>query len=163
MNVGRGSKRRQMAEINVVPYIDVMLVLLVIFMITAPMLNQGVKVDLPKTKADAIAQKDKEPIVVSIDSEGHYFLNIAAKSDQPISKQELFNQIQQTLAKDNTNQRAILVKADQHIDYGSVVQAMALLQQAGAPSVGLVTDEPQVIANATTRATQYSGNAWRVG
>ncbi|MCD6047672.1 MAG: exbD [Gammaproteobacteria bacterium] len=159
----RGGKRRQMAEINVVPYIDVMLVLLVIFMITTPLLSQGVKVDLPKAKADAIAQKDREPIIVTVNAESQYFVNIAPKPDAPMSLENVSALINQMLTKDGQNapQRAVLVKADQSINYGMVVKVMASLQQAGASSVGLITDEPAFVKNATVNSQQYSGNAWR--
>jgi biopolymer transport protein TolR len=160
----RGGRRRQMSEINVVPYIDVMLVLLVIFMITAPLLNQGVKVDLPKAKAEAIAQKDREPIVVTVNAEGQYFLNLAPKPDEPLKLETIAVLVNQTLAKDGTAAnppRAVLVKADQNINYGVVVKVMADLQQAGAQSVGLVTDEPAMIKNSTVKTSNYHGNAWR--
>ena len=161
LNSGR-NKRRQMAEINVVPYIDVMLVLLVIFMITAPLLNQGVKVDLPKTKAQAIKQKDKEPIIVSLNAQGEYFLNINAKPTQVISAGALTAQVQQALVgNDPANPRQVLVKADENINYGMVVKLMALLQHAGAPSVGLVTDLPG--AEDKTDKHLSNGNAWKAG
>ncbi len=140
MNIRR-DRRRPMADINVVPYIDVMLVLLVIFMITAPLLSQGVKVDLPHATAQAIGA-DKEPIVVSVDAQGNYYLNIATDPNQPIDAVNLVNSVSTELRSDaqQSQSRQVLVKGDQHVDYGKVMQAMVLLQQAGAASVGLVTD-----------------------
>ncbi len=132
-----------MAEINVVPYIDVMLVLLVIFMITAPLLSQGVNVQLPKATAKPFTQQ-KEPIVVSINATGQYFLNIAANPEQPIEKNELTVKVAKelTIAKQQGDVRSVLVRGDKRVDYDKVMQAMVLLQQAGAPSVGLITQEP---------------------
>lgn len=129
-----------MAEINVVPYIDVMLVLLVIFMITAPLLSQGVHVDLPTAAAKTIDSKPPEPIVVSVDAGGNYYLNIAQSPEQIISSDVLFNKVQSILQNDApNNKRQILIKGDKHVDYGKVVAAMVLLQRAGADSVGLMT------------------------
>ena len=139
----RRERKRPKAEINVVPYIDVMLVLLVIFMVTAPLLSQGVKVNLPKASAQAISQ-NKEPIIVSVDAQGNYYLNIAANPNQPIDANSLINEVSTKLqqSQQQGNQQQVLVKADQSVDYGKVMQAMVLLQQAGAPGVGLVTQQP---------------------
>lgn len=133
---------RQLSEINVVPYIDVMLVLLVIFMITAPLLTQGVKVDLPQATAQTIETKEKEPIIVSIDEKGNYFLNIATNPDQAITPEALTLQISKDLEQSKTNgqERQVLVKGDKNVDYGKVVQVMVLLQNAGAGTVGLMTE-----------------------
>ena len=140
MNMKR-ERRKPMADINVVPYIDVMLVLLVIFMITTPLLSQGVKVDLPQATAQAITAA-KEPIVVSVDAQGNYYLNLATDPSQPIDAVSLANRVSTELRSDaqQGQTRQVLVKGDQHVDYGKVMQAMVLLQQAGAASVGLVTD-----------------------
>src|SRR6478672_8597369 len=94
-SVSRG--RRLMGEINVVPYIDVMLVLLVIFMVTAPLLTQGVKVDLPKAQAAAISPKEQEPVIVSVDAKGNFYLNIDAQPSQPIVANSLAAEVQQAL------------------------------------------------------------------
>ena len=136
-------RRRPMAEINVVPYIDVMLVLLVIFMITAPLLTQGVKVDLPKASAQSLPP-DQQPIVVSVDAQGNYYLNISSTPNQPIDPITLSNRVAAELqaATQQGQSRNVMVKGDEHVDYGKVVSAMVLLQQAGAPSVGLITDQP---------------------
>lgn len=139
----RRASRGLMAEINVVPYIDVMLVLLVIFMVTAPLLTQGVNVNLPQASAKALNQP-KEPIVVSVDANGRYFLNIAANPAQPISAQDLTNEVSTQLQSDQRQgvQQNVLVKGDAAVDYGKVMTAMVLLQQAGASDVGLVTQPP---------------------
>lgn len=137
-------RNKPLAEINVVPYIDVMLVLLVIFMITAPLLSQGVKVDLPQASAQSIPDKQREPIIVSIDAQGNYYLNISQNPSQPITAGNLTSQIATELSGQSQTeawqQRQVLVKGDKNVDYGKVVQAMVLLQAAGAKSVGLITE-----------------------
>ena len=137
-------KKRPIAEINVVPYIDVMLVLLVIFMITTPLLTQGVKVTLPKAKANAISEKHQEPIIVSVDKQGQYFLNIAEKPDQPMSSRALVSMVTSNLAlaKQAGSARQIFIRGDNAVDYGKVVTAMVLLQQAGVENIGLITESP---------------------
>jgi len=144
MSMFRRQKARLMAEINVVPYIDVMLVLLVIFMITAPLLSQGVKIDLPRAQAKALSVKEQEPIIVSVDMKGQYYLNIAEDPDVPITSDQLTTRIaaEEALANQNHQQRMVLVKGDQDVSYGKVVQAMVLLQQAGVNKVGLMTQSP---------------------
>jgi biopolymer transport protein TolR len=128
-------KRRLMGDINVVPYIDVMLVLLIIFMITAPLLTQGIKVDLPKAKAEPIpTQANEPPLVLSIDASGRLYLNLGANPRQPIDDQTA------TAALRRAPERAVLVNGDQAVNYGRVVQAMVILQQAGAHKVGFQTD-----------------------
>jgi biopolymer transport protein TolR len=137
----RKSRRKAVSEINVVPYIDVMLVLLLIFMITTPLLSQGVDVDLPQAAAETISSQEREPIVVSVDANGQYFLNISSTPGEPIAPQALMEQISgelQKMAQSNQKQQ-ILVKGDRSVDYGQIMQAMVLLQKAGAASVGLVT------------------------
>lgn len=138
-------RERPISEINVVPYIDVMLVLLVIFMITAPMLSQGVTVDLPKAASQTLAPTDKEPIIVSVNQQGTYFLNISSTPAEPIEPQALVVRVaaELELAKQSSQKLNVLVKGDQGVAYGKVVQAMALLKQAGADQVGLLTDSKQ--------------------
>ena len=132
-------KRRLMSEINVVPYIDVMLVLLIIFMVTAPLLTQGIKVELPKAGAEPIPDvPNHPPLIVSVDSEGNLYINVGDDEDQPASSQDIVSRVQAVL-----NQRPetpVLVKADRAVPYGNVVGAMVLLQRGGADSVGFVTD-----------------------
>ncbi len=137
----RRVRREPIAEINVVPYIDVMLVLLVIFMVTTPLLSQGVKVELPKTQAKALDAKQKQPIIVTVDDKGQYYLNVASKPDQPQNQVVLVNRVaaELRLAQQASQPRQVLVKGDTHVDYGSVVKVMGLLQQAGAETVGLLT------------------------
>lgn len=137
-------KKRPMAEINVVPYIDVMLVLLVIFMITTPLLTQGVKVNLPQAKANSLADKSQVPLVVSVDKEGKYYLNIATKPNKPMTARAIVNLVAAhlQLAKEAGANRQVMIRGDADVDYGKVVYAMALLQQAGVKNVGLITENP---------------------
>ena len=131
-------KRRSVSEINVVPYIDVMLVLLIIFMITAPLLQQGVDVDLPNAPANPIDAEGPEPIVVSVDREGLMYLNIAIDPDSSIAAVTLIDQIRSALAREP--KRPVLVRGDANGPYQHVVSTLVLLQQAQVGSVGLVTD-----------------------
>ncbi len=133
--------KRPMAEINVVPYIDVMLVLLVIFMITAPLLTQGVNVNLPQAKAKSLSSQQKTPIVVSVNNRGEYFLNLSPHPTQPLNSQKIMSQVSAYLliAKQQHQQRPVYVKGDRDVNYGSVVKAMVMLQKAGADNVGLIT------------------------
>jgi len=138
----KAKRERPISEINVVPYIDVMLVLLVIFMITAPMLTQGVMVDLPKAASNTLSTTEREPIIVSVNQQGAYFLNISNNPADPIEPNALIVRVaaELTLAKESSQKINILVKGDQGVTYGKVVQAMALLKKAGAEQVGLMTD-----------------------
>ena len=132
-------KRKLMGEINVVPYIDVMLVLLVIFMVTAPLLTQGIKVELPKAGAEPIDEvPDHLPVVLSVDAEGNLYINIGDDEDQPATAKEVVARVGAVLR--NRPDTPILVKADRAVAYGNVVGAMVLLQQGGADQVGFVTD-----------------------
>ncbi|WP_457666472.1 protein TolR [Thiolapillus sp.] len=134
----RGKKLRPMAEINVVPYIDVMLVLLVIFMITAPLLTQGVKVDLPQADAKPMEEDAKRPLVISVDREGQYHITYDDDRTQAVDEEELLRQAGAIITANPGI--PVLVKGDRAVDYGQVIQAMVLLQQAGAPNIGLLTD-----------------------
>jgi len=141
MSMYQPGSRRPMSEINVVPFIDVMLVLLVIFMITAPLLTQGVKVDLPKTQAKAMPDQQKEPLIVTVDATGNFFLNLADKPNQPVTARTLSHLVTTQLGdQDTANKRPVMVRGDKNANYGKVLEAMALLQQAGAKSVGLITE-----------------------
>ncbi len=136
-------KRRSISEINVVPYIDVMLVLLIIFMITAPLLKQGVDVDLPTAPANPLDVDSPEPIVVSVDREGKRYLNIAPNPDASVDADSLVGQIKAALRKSPA--RPVMVRGDAKGPYQNVVSTLVLLQQADVESVGLVTepeDEP---------------------
>ncbi|ROR98723.1 biopolymer transport protein TolR [Sinobacterium caligoides] len=132
-------KRKSMAEINVVPYIDVMLVLLIIFMVTAPMLTQGVKVDLPDAPAEPVSKVDDEPLIVSIKDDGTLYLNLGKDTHKVLTIEQVSEQVSKIMrSKPKT---PILVWGDTNVSYGKVVTLMAQLQAAGAPSVGLVTEE----------------------
>jgi len=134
-------KRRPVSEINVVPYIDVMLVLLIIFMVTAPLVTQGVKVDLPKASAEPLKEDTKPPLVASVDAEGQYYLNVGDTQDKPMSAVDLATLVAAQLqVEPNT---PVVVKGDGNVPYNNVVQLMVLLQRAGVPSVGLMTDPPE--------------------
>lgn len=135
-------RRKPMSDINVVPYIDVMLVLLVIFMITAPMLNQGVKVDLPKASSQPISlKKNAEPLIVSVDANGAYYLNVGGNTSKPMTLDQLRAKVSKIL--EQNPHRDVLVRGDSHVDYGTVVSLMAALQKVGAAKVGLITDHPR--------------------
>ncbi len=132
-------KRKLMGEINVVPYIDVMLVLLVIFMVTAPLLTQGIEVELPKANAEPIeSPPDHEPLVLSVDAEGNLYINAGDNEDQPQSGDEIVRRIGIVLGQ--KPETPMFVKADRAVPYGNVVGAMVLLQRAGAENIGFVTD-----------------------
>lgn len=129
-------RRRAMNEINVVPYIDVMLVLLIIFMVTAPLLNLGVDIELPKANARALDQK-QDPVVVSVTEGGELLLRIANGPQEPIADADLVAKVS-AFVRQNPNV-PVLVAGDRRVDYGRVYEAMVLLQQAGAPRVGLMS------------------------
>jgi len=133
----RRPRKKRMSEINVVPYIDVMLVLLVIFMITTPLLTEGVKVELPQADASPVDTKDEEPIVVSINKKGQFFLNLGKDTHKPIKNNELIKNIK-TVLRHRTD-KTVYVKGDRKVEYGKVVTMMALLKQSGIEHVGLVT------------------------
>ncbi len=134
-------KKRPMSEINVVPYIDVMLVLLIIFMVTAPLLSQGVKVDLPQAPSSPLLPNEKEPVIVNVDKEGNYFINYGEDQDKPIAADVLLNRVSALLKYQPGI--PVLIGGDTNVAYGHVVQVMTLLQQAGVPSVGMITDPPE--------------------
>mgnify|MGYP003519430588 FL=1 len=129
-----------MSDINVVPYIDVMLVLLIIFMVTAPMLMQGVKVELPEASADPVEKQDSEPVIVSVDAAGQLFLNLG-QEEQILSLATIKDRVAAVLRR--SPDKPVLIWGDQAVPYGEVVTVMVALQEAGAPSVGLVTENPK--------------------
>ncbi|KDE38391.1 MAG: protein TolR [Nitrincola lacisaponensis] len=131
-------KRNLNAEINVVPYIEVMVVLLVIFMLTTPMLTQGVDVDLPQATADPVETDDQEPLIVTVDRDGNYYINVGGSDSEAVDGEVVSQRISSVLSE-NPN-KLLLVRGDKNVTYDRVVQLMVLLQQAGAPSVGLVTE-----------------------
>ena len=133
----RKPKRKLVAEINVVPYIDVTLVLMVIFMITAPLLMQGVKVELPSANSAPMDSTDQEPFIVSIKGDGTYWIDVKG-INEPQSLKTVKERVTKILRQ--KPQTPILVWGDTAVDYGSVVNLMSELQLAGATSVGLVTE-----------------------
>lgn len=135
-------RRAPMAEINVVPYIDVMLVLLVIFMITAPLLSQGVKVELPQASAEPLEKDALEPLILTIDVEGNFYLNVGGDEKEKVASDEVIRRVQIVLARKPDT--PVMVRGDNSVNYGAVVQAMVLLQSAGAESVGLMTDPSEL-------------------
>jgi biopolymer transport protein TolR len=129
---GRRTRRRAMSEINVTPLVDVMLVLLIVFMVTAPLLTVGVPVDLPKTRAPALGQ-DKEPLSVTIAKDGKIYLQKeVVTEDALVPKLEAISQ--------NGYDQRIFVRGDKTVDYGRVMVVMGLLASAGFTHIGLVTD-----------------------
>ncbi len=130
-----------MAEINVVPYIDVMLVLLVIFMITAPLLTQGVKVDLPQADAKPVPPELDDPVVVSVNAKGELFVDLGEGKESPVDEETLMTKVAAVLKY--RPKTPIMVRGDRNVDYGRVVEAMVLVQAAGAPNVGLITESPE--------------------
>ena len=131
-------KRRSLSEINVVPYIDVMLVLLIIFMVTAPLLQQGVDIDLPTAPANPLDVDSPDPIVISVDAEGLMYLNISSTPDSSLDADSLIGQIRQALGSDP--KRPVMVRGDANGPYQNVVATLVLLQQADVGSVGLITE-----------------------
>ena len=134
----RKQKRGLVAEINVVPYIDVMLVLLIVFMVTAPLLTTGVKVDLPKAVAKPV--EDKEPIEIAIDKDGVYHLDLGNGKSQPDALDAIVDKVRKVLSEKPDT--PVLVRGDRAVDYGTVVGLMARLQAVGVKGVGLITDPP---------------------
>ncbi len=140
----RTKRRKPMAEINVVPYIDVTLVLLIIFMITTPMLQTGVDVDLPEAESKAIEQKQEgsgkpiPPIVLSIEANMQYHLSTDGQPDNSIQPDEINERVQAALVRNENAQ--VLIKADKSIEYGKVVEVMASLKNVGIANVGLMTE-----------------------
>jgi len=132
-------KRKLMGEINVVPYIDVMLVLLVIFMVTAPLLTQGIEVNLPKASSEPIESvSNHQPLVLSVDAAGNLYINVGEDEDEPATGKQVVARVGAVLR--NRPDTPILVKADREVAYGNVFAAMVLLQQGGALNIGFVAD-----------------------
>lgn len=131
-------KRKLNADINVVPYIDVTLVLLVIFMVTAPMLTQGVSVELPQAAAEPVKDQNEEPVILTVDAQGLYYINVGGDEKAPISRNEVADRVGKILG--SAPEKLLLVRGDRDASYDQVVQLMVLLQQVGARSVGLVTE-----------------------
>ena len=146
--MSKRSKRRVMGDINVVPYIDVMLVLLVIFMVTAPLLTQGIEVELPSADAEPISEElmdDKDPLVLSINATGQMFLNFGKNKEAPLQELEVRNRARAVITA--SPEVPVLVRADHRVSYGDVVAGMVLLQNAGAKKVGFITDPPDRVSS----------------
>lgn len=133
-------KRRQVAEMNVVPYIDVMLVLLVIFMITAPLLKTGVDVALPKSEAEPLDTRQDEPLILTVTGNGQLYLSVGENPDEPLARDAAF-QLAAAVIRQQPDKR-VLVAGDEGVEYGEVVKAMTILQAAGAEEIGLMTEPP---------------------
>jgi biopolymer transport protein TolR len=133
-------KRRAVSEINVVPYIDVMLVLLIIFMITAPIVQQGIEIELPQAAANSLPPEQQEPVILTVSKTGDYYLNIGDNLKDPVSDETVVKRI--SLVLKQKPQTPVLVRGDKDADYGSVTTAMVLLQSAGVEKVGLMTEQP---------------------
>jgi biopolymer transport protein TolR len=144
----RPRKRRLIGEINVVPMIDVMLVLLVIFMAPAPLLTQGVKVELPRASAEPLPPSTRSPpLILSIDQAGQRYLNTSRDPEQPLAQDELRAQVMAALVADP--ERDVLVQADRQVAYEHVMGAMVLLQGAGAHRLGFLADPAVIDAQQT--------------
>ncbi len=137
----RHGRRRMMAEINVVPYIDVMLVLLIIFMVTAPLITQGVRIELPQAPSEVLPPSDQEPVVVTVAADGRVFVDIGENPEQAIDDEALMTRIAAVMQF--KPQTEVLVEGDRNVDYGRVVQVMTLLKNAGVDGVGLITEPPE--------------------
>lgn len=141
------NRRKPISEINVVPYIDVMLVLLVIFMATAPLLTQGVIVDLPNAPSEPITAQQEDPLVISIREDGAMFVNLGIQNADDESTRVTIYSLEDQAGKilRARPEVPVYVKADHRLEYGVVVTVMSVLQRAGAESVGLITEPPEIL------------------
>lgn len=142
---GRQNRRKPMAEINVVPMIDVMLVLLIVFMITAPLMTQGIKVDLPKVDSEPVEESDQPTLVVSINAQGQYFISLGEESADdppPVALELIGEQVGKILNQNPTV--PVYIEGDDAINYGVVLELMNVVRQAGATQVSLITQPPGV-------------------
>ncbi|MCP1314282.1 MULTISPECIES: protein TolR [unclassified Halomonas] len=137
----RGGGKKPMGEINVVPFIDVMLVLLVIFMITAPMLTQGVQVDLPQVSSEPLDNdNDNDPIIISVDSEGSYYVTLG-EDTTAVTLDEMSERVVAILGRQPNT--PVMVRGDRNVQYGQIVVLMSTLQRSGVANVGLLSEPPQ--------------------
>ena len=135
----RSGRRKPMSEINMVPFIDIMMVMLVAFMVSSPMFTQGVQVELPKTDSKPVEiPQGEELLVVSIKPDRTYYLSLESTGDEPLSLEEMSDKVAKI--KQTKPSTLVLVKGDKAASYGSVVEAMAMLQKAGVSDVGLITE-----------------------
>ena len=138
--MAKANRRKPMSEINVVPYIDVMLVLLVIFMVTAPLMTQGIKVELPEAMSGPLEVDDDEPmLVVSVKENGSYYMNVGLE-EEAVPLKEVQSRAEKIIAA--RPDIKVLVEGDKNLPYGIIVDLMNTLQLAGAGSVGLITQPP---------------------
>ena len=146
MNVSGGNRRSRrrrggpIAEINVVPYIDVTFVLLMIFMITAPLVQTGVDVDLPQANASAVDLKNEPPVIVTIKKDGGFYIDVGDRQDEPVDEDVLYSRVAAVMKANPAAQ--IYVRGDHQVEYGKIVTVMAALKIAGVPKVGLMTTPP---------------------
>ena len=133
-------RRRPMSEINVVPYIDVMLVLLVIFMVTAPLLYQAVEIELPELSAQPLPPGDIEPLILNVHADGDYTFSVGIQRPESIGAEELAITVGAVMRRQP--QTPVMVRGDSAVAYGKVLEAMNKLQEAGVPKVGLMTQPP---------------------
>ena len=133
-------RRAPMSEINVVPYIDVTFVLLMIFMITAPLVQSGVDVDLPQANADTVDLKDEPPVIISIKKTGEFYIDVGDRQDEAVTEEVLYTRVAAILK--NKPKAQIYVRGDHSVEYGKIVSVMAALKAAGLPKVGLMTTPP---------------------
>lgn len=143
MDIQRPKRRKLMGEINVVPFIDVMLVLLVVFILTAPLITQGIKVDLPKADAPVIEESDELSLVISINAEGLYFITLGEVSEDnpaPVPLEKIGEDVAKILSANPTV--PVFLEGDAAVNYGLVMNLMATLEKAGAPNVNLITQPP---------------------
>lgn len=131
-------RRRKVAEINVVPYIDVMLVLLIIFMVTAPLITQGVDVELPSADAKPLEKDSEDPLIASVDADGNYYLNKTENPKRALTENQFM--IQASAYRELHPNAPVVVKGDKNVRYEEVIRVMAMLQASGFPSVGLMTE-----------------------
>ncbi len=141
MSSRQSGRRKPKAEINVVPYIDVTLVLLIIFMVTAPMLQTGVEVDLPQADTETAEQQNDPPVIVSIDREGRFYIDMAGQESQEMGADEMTATVANVIRDKPAIQ--VFIRGDKFVDYGKVISAMAALKNAGVPKVGLMTQPYQ--------------------
>ena len=140
------SRRKPMSEINVVPYIDVMLVLLVIFMATAPLLTQGIEINLPQKPSDPLSNDIDDPYVISVRKDGAIFVNVGMSNVDGTATRVTVYSLEDQISKilSARPEVPIYIRADAELPYGDVVDVMTALQKAGANDVGLITDPPQL-------------------